>query len=93
MSKIFASTETLRLIQDAPLLAILKIVELDWRLSSEVRDIFQRGLTLQKPVRIVLPSQCKLKPREKFIDAPNFFKAMAVLKLTNLQQCQNLYFL
>jgi hypothetical protein len=93
VSKIFASTETLRLIQDAPLLAILKIVELDWLLNSEARKICQRGPTLEKPVRIVVPSHCELKHHKKFIDAPNSFKAMALLELTNLQQRQNLYFL
>jgi hypothetical protein len=92
VSKIFASTQTLHSIQEAPLFAILNIMELDWLLSSEARDICQSGPSLQKHVRVVVPSQRQLKHLYRFIDALNFFKVVAVLELTNLQQNQNRYF-
>jgi hypothetical protein len=73
--KDFASTQTLHSIQEAPLFAILNIIELDWLLSSEARDICQSGPNLQKHVRVVVPSQGQLKHLYRVYRCPELLQS------------------
>jgi len=61
VSKIFASTKTLKSIHEAPLLALLDVLADNWHLTDRARKACQAEASLPEPTPTVVPSKGMLE--------------------------------